>query len=224
MMSATQVRIVGLVGLGSIVVFLIAFLLDPVPPGAGTSGSQVVSHAVQYSGADRVAGFMFALSGAGLVVLVAGLRHWFLDISPAPKWVGTAMLAGAILAAAMLNYVSVLFFTLGSHTQINSDTASVVNDELNYALVFSAFGLLVLLVNASAIMLSTYGPLQLLGRFSAVIAVLQIPFLLTAFFTSGPLQAGSVVSIICFGAAGLWVFLVSVTLLWFARLAAAASR
>jgi hypothetical protein len=223
-MSATQVRIVGLVGLGSIVAFLVAFLLDPLPPGAGTPGAQVVSHALQYSGADRAAGFMFALSGAGLVVLVAGLRQWFLDISPAPKWVGTAMLAGAILAAAMLTYVAVLFFTLGSHTQINADTASVINDELNYAIAFSGFGVLVLLVCATAIMLSTYGPLQLLGRFSAVIAALQVPFILTAFFTSGPLQAGSIVSIICFGAGGLWVLLVSVTLLWFARLAAAASR
>jgi hypothetical protein len=223
-MSATQVRIVGLVGLGATLCFVIAFLLDPVPPGAGASSATVLSHALQYSGNDRAAGFLFGLSGAGLVVVISGLRHWFLDISAAPRWLGTAMLSGAILAGAMLVSASALFFTLGAHPLMAADTASVLNDLVNYGFVFAGFGVLVTIVSATSIMLATYGPLQLLGRFGVGVIVLQIPYLLTAFFTSGPLQAGGIVSIIGFGAAGLWVFMVSVTLLWFARLAAAASR
>src|SRR5207249_11334237 len=93
--SAKEVRFLGLIGLGTVAVFLVAFLVDPVPPGAGTAGAAAIKHASDFSAADRPAAFFFGLSGAGLLVLVAGLRQWLADISTAPRWWGTAMLSGA---------------------------------------------------------------------------------------------------------------------------------
>ena len=221
-MPASQIRVVGWIGLATVICFVAGFAVDPLPPGAGSTAAQYASHAVQFSAADRAAGFLFALSATGLVVLIAGLRQWLLDISPAPRWWGTAMLAGAILAAMMLLIGAVGFFATGAHPPANNDTAAFLGDELNYTFIFAGFGALVLLVFASASLLVMFGPLQLLGRVGVVIAALQVPYLLTAFFTSGPLQAGSIISIIGFGAAGVFVLLLSVTLLVFARLMAAA--
>ena len=222
-MSAKEVKFIGLIGLGTVAVFLAAFLVDPVPPGAGTAGTAVIDHASGFAAADRTAAFFFALSGAGLLVLVAGLRQWLADISTAPRWWGTAMLAGAILAAAMLASTSVLWFTLASNAELDAGVASVLGDAANYGFVFTGFGVIVLLGSASAIMMSMYGPLVYLGRFGFVVTLLQVPYLLTAFFTSGPMQAGSVVTIIGFLATGVWVSAVSITLLMFARLMAAAA-
>ena len=68
-MSAKEVRFVGLVGLGAVAVFLVAFLVDPTPPAAGASSNDVLRHLATSSGSDRTAAFLFALSGAGLLVL-----------------------------------------------------------------------------------------------------------------------------------------------------------
>jgi hypothetical protein len=232
-MSATQIRIVGWIGVGAVLSFVVAFLLDPTPPGAGASPGQVFVHVAASGGVDRAAAFLFALSAAGLVVLIAGLRQWFTEISSAPHWLGAAMLAGSVVTATMLIATSALWFTLSSQridpgggigNAVDAAPWPIFSDAVNYGFVFAGFGAAVVVVCGAAIMLATYGPLQILGRIGAVVAILQIPYLLTAFFTSGPLQAGAIVSIIGFAAVGVWVFLVSVTLLWFARLAAAAAR
>ena len=234
-MSAKEVRFVGLVGLGAVAVFLVAFLVDPTPPTAGASSNDVLRHIATKSGSDRTAAFLFALSGAGLLVLTAGLRQWLSDISPAPRWWGTAMMAGAILTGGMLVMVSALWFTLASHdfsggftgyvaADQPSAVATTLSDAINYGFVFAGFGLLVLIGSATAIMLATYGPLQQLGWVGFAVTLLQVPYLLTSFYTSGPMQAGGVITIIGFLGTGLWVTLVSITLLWFARLAAAAAR
>jgi len=208
--------------------------VDPTPPTAGASSNDVLRHLATSSGSDRTAAFLFALSGAGLLVLTAGLRQWLSDISPAPRWWGTAMMAGAILAGGMLVMVSALWFTLASHdfgvftgsvaAAPSTAVATTLSDAINYGFVFAGFGLLVLIGSATAIMLATYGPLQQLGWVGFAATLLQVPYLLTAFYTSGPMQAGGVITIIGFLGTGLWVTLVSITLLWFARLAAAAAR
>jgi hypothetical protein len=222
-MSAREIRFIGLIGLATVAVFVVAFAVDPTPPGAGASASDVLNHGSSFSSADRTAAFLFALSGSGLLVLISGLRQWLRDISTAPRWWGTAMLAGGIVTSTMLATTSVLWFTLASHAPLSAEMATFLSDAVNYGFVFAGFGTLVLMGSATAILLTMFGPLVYLGRFGFVATLLQVPYLLTAFFTSGPMQAGSVVSIICFSATGVWVALVSITLLMFARLAAAAA-
>jgi len=222
-MSVRQLRVVGVTGLLAALCFLVGFLVDPTPPVAGAPASQVLAHA-SASAADRTAAFMFALSGALLIPFAAGVRAWFADISNAPRWWGSVLLAAAIATGTLLIAASTLFFTLASHPVQNSELATLLSDLINYAFIFVGFGSLLVVFALTALMLATGGPLALLGRIGVPVTLLQVVFLVTALFTSGPLVAGGVVTIVCFSAAGLFVTLTAIAMLWFARLMALASH
>lgn len=223
-MSVGQLRAVGWIGIAAALSFTIAFLLDPLPPTAGSSAGAVLGHLATTSANDRAAAFLFALSGAGLVAFVSGVRAWFETISSAPRWWGTAMFGGSILAAASLVVTSALFFLLSSHAPANGEVAAYLNDAINYGFVFAGFGVLVTVGFLAALMVMTGGPLALLGRIGVAVTMVQVLFLATAFFASGPLVAGGVATIIGFSFTGIYVTLTAVAVLWFAHLMAAASR
>jgi hypothetical protein len=134
------------------------------------------------------------------------------------------MFGGSILAAASLVVTSALVFLLASHSPANGEIAAWLNDGINYGFVFAGFGVLITVGFLSALMVTTGGPLGLLGRIGVAVTMAQVPYLATAFFVSGPLAAGGVVSILGFSATGLFVTLTSISVLWFARLMDAAAR
>jgi len=223
-MNVTQLRVVGTIGLAATLAFFVAFLLDPLPPTAGASASSVLDHLATSGAADRAASFLFALSAGGLVVFIAGVRAWFETISSAPRWWGSAMFGGAILAGSSLVVTSALFFLLASHTPAQGEVGAYLNDSINYGFVFAGFGVLVTVGFLTALMLGTGGPLALLGRLGVVVTLVQVLYLATAFFSSGPLVAGGAATIVGFGLTGLFVTLTAVSVLLFARLMAAAAR
>jgi hypothetical protein len=207
-------RLVGIAGLLAALCFLVAFLLDPTPPAAGASGTEVLAHAAQYQNSDRAAAFLFGLSGAVLIVFLSGLRQHLSSTHERSSWAPTAMIAGGVIAAVMLMSTSALFFTLASQgTSIAPGLAVVVSDAVNYGFVFAGFGVIVFVPSAASLMLHRQGAWRWLGRLGFVVGVLQIPYLDTAFFTSGVMRAGGVVTILGFAAVGVWIVAVSVVLL-----------
>jgi len=222
-MSNNYVRLSGLIGISAVVCFFMGFIVDPTPPPAGASASTVLDHAVRYATNDRVAAFVFALGAAASLAFVAGLRQW-LDMFGAERWLTTSMLTGAVTSASVIIATSVVWFTLASDAAIVATVATTLSDVVNYGFVFAGFGILLLVACASACMLSIGGPFLYLGRFGAVVSALLVAYVLTAFFTSGPFGAGQAVTIIGFSVAALWILFASLSMLWFARLAAAAAR
>src|SRR5437879_7431119 len=206
-------QVAGLLGVVAGACFIAAFVLDPTPPVAGARGAEVLSHGVAFSGADRAAAFLFAASGALLIAFLSGLRELLRSASPGPSWVGTAMLAGGIEVGTLLASTSVLFFTVASRTDEGVAQARLLSDLSNYGFVFVGFGVMLMVVAAIPLMIRARGALRVLGELGIVVALLLIPYLVTAFFTSGAFVAAGVVTIISFSAAGAWVGLTSLALL-----------
>jgi hypothetical protein len=207
-------RLVGVAGLLAALCFLVAFLLDPTPPGAGASGSEVLAHVAQYQNSDRAAAFLFGLSAALLITFLSGLRAHMSEADERSSWAPTAMIAGGVVAAVMLISTSAFFFTLASQgTSIAPGLAAVLSDAINYGFVFTGFGVIVFVPSAATLMLHRQGAWRWLGRLGFVVAVLQIPYLDTAFFTSGAMRAGGIVTIVGFAAVGVWIVAVSAVLL-----------
>ena len=207
-------QVAGLLGVVAGACFIAAFVLDPTPPVAGARGADVLSHGVAFSGANRAAAFLFAASGALLIAFLSGLRELLRSASPGPSWVGTAMLAGGIEVGTLLASTSVLFFTVASRTDVEGVAqARLLSDLSNYGFVFVGFGVMLMVVAAIPLMIRARGALRVLGELGIVVALLLIPYLVTAFFTSGAFVAGGVVTIIGFSAAGAWVGLTSLALL-----------
>jgi hypothetical protein len=223
-MTVTQLRAVGAFGLLAVASFVVGFLLDPFPPTAGASATTVLNHAAGSSGVDRTAAFLLALSATALVAFIAGVRTWLETISSAPRWWGAAMFGGAILTAASLLVNAGLFFLLASHAPPNAEIAVYLSDGVNYGLVFAGFGVILTVGFLAALMVTTGGPMALLGRIGVAVAMLQVLFLATAFFSGGPLVAGGGVTILGFGFAALFITLTAVSVLWFARLMRAAGQ
>ena len=223
-MSSQQMRVVGWIGLAAVVAFVAAFVLDPTPPTAGASGAAVLAHTASSSGVDRAAAFLFGLAAAGLVVFIAGVRHWFVTISLAPSWWGTSLLAGAVLAGSTLVVGSALLFTLVSVPPASLDLARFLNDAINDLFIFAGFGMLVTVGSLTALALATGGPLKMLGQLGVVVTVLQVPYLVTAFFSSGALVAGGAVSIVGFSAVGIFILVTAASMLVFARMMDAAAK
>jgi hypothetical protein len=218
-----QLWTVGAAGLVAALFFFVGFIVDPTPPTAGQTAASILQHA-GFSAADRAAAVSFGLSAAALLVFVTGLRAWFGAISGAPAWWRTVLLSGGIATASLLLVASTLFFTLASRPVTDPQLVTLTTDWANYAFVFAGFPVLITVGALTALMLATGGPLALLGRLGVAVTTLQLLFLATLFFTSGPLVTGGVVSIIGFGAAALFFTLTAVAVLWFARLMAAAAR
>jgi hypothetical protein len=223
-MSQRQAHLIGLVGVVAGALFLAAFLLDPTPPTAGATAADVLEHGRSFATQDRIAAFLFAGSGSLLIVFLTGLRQLVHAVSRSPRWLATAMLAGGVETATLLTSASLLFFTLASRAGVSGPAeASLFVDMTNYAFVFAGFGAAVVVLMGSLAMLGTSGALNALGRLGLLVAVLQIPYLATGFFTSGTFVAGGLVSIICFSAVGLWIALSSIALLVLERHALAGS-
>ena len=223
-MSAQQMRVVGLIGLGAVAAFIAAFVLDPTPPTAGATGAAVLAHTASSSGVDRAAAFCFGIAAAGLVVFIAGVRHWFATISLAPSWWGASLVAGAVLAGSTLVVASGLLFTLVSVPPASLDLARFLNDAINDMFIFAGFGVLVTAASLTALALATGGPLKMLGQLGIVVTLLQIPYLATAFFSSGALVAGGAVSIVGFSAVGIFILVTAASVLFFARMMDAAAK
>ena len=200
--------------MGAVVCTIVAFVADPTPPVAGAAPASVVSHIHRFATSDRLAGFFFAAAGALLVAFAAGLAHALRHASAGAKWLGTALLAGGIQGGTMITATSVLFFTLGARAAtLDATSASVLSDLANYGFAFAGFGVLVFVAAAAALMLRARGALRVLGELGVAVCVLLIVYVICAFITSGPFTAGGVVSIVCFGAAGLWVAFIALALL-----------
>ena len=213
-MTHSQMRVVGLAGLVAVACFIVAFVADPTPPVAGADPSSVVAHIHSFATADRIAGFFFAASGALLAAFAAGLGHALRRVSTAADWLGASLLAGGVQGGTMITATSVVFFTLGAGgATMDAHTAGVLSDLANYGFAFAGFGVLVLIASAAALMLRAHGALRVLGELGAAVCVLLVLYVACAFVTSGPFTAGGVVSIICFGAAAVWVAFTALALL-----------
>src|SRR5205807_6018463 len=135
-MTPPQLRVVGATGVLATLCFVVGFVLDPTPPTAGSSATAVLAHEA-FAAQDRAAAMMFALSGALLIPFAAGLRSWFGDISSAPRWWGTVLLAAGVATGTLLIGASALFFTVASHPISDPELATLVTDGVNYAFVFA---------------------------------------------------------------------------------------
>ncbi|MFN2582187.1 MAG: hypothetical protein ABR498_05540 [Candidatus Dormibacteria bacterium] len=213
-MNTVQLRAAGVIGVAAAICFVIAFLVDPTPPTAGADPAAVVAHIKAFTVNDRIAGFLFAGSGALLVAFAAGLREVLFAHATRAGWLATAMLAGAIHAGTMLTIISVIFFTLGAAaTSFDQQSAGVLSNIANYGFIFAGFGTLVFIAFGTALMLSARGALRVLGEIGLIASAAMLVYLSTAFFTTGPFTAGGVVSITCFSIASLWVTLTALALL-----------
>ena len=207
-------RAAGAAGMAAVACFMVAFIADPTPPVAGADPALILKHLNAFATADRLAGFFFGASGALLVAFAAGLSHALRRASRGAEWLGSALLAGGVQGGTMLTATSVLFFTLGARANtLTGATASVLSDLANYGFAFAGFGVLVFVAAATALMLRAHGALRILGELGVVVCVLLVVYVVCAFVTSGPFTAGAVVSIICFGAAALWVAFTALALL-----------
>ena len=181
-MSRRQTQVAGLLGVVAGACFVAGFVLDPTPPVAGARGADVVTHSLAFSGADRAAAFLFAASGALLIAFLAGLRELLRSASTGPSWAGTAMLAGGIEVGTLLAAMSVLFFTVASRAAVQDVAqASLLSDLANYGFVFVGFGVMLMVVAAILLMLHSGGALRVLGVLGIAVALLLIPYFVTAF-------------------------------------------
>lgn len=213
-MTPSSMRAAGAIGLAAVVCFTVGFVADPTPPVAGADPAFILKHLHAFATADRLAGFFFGASGALFVAFAAGLAHALRRSSRGPEWLGTALLAGGIQGGTMITAASVLFFTIGARAaNLSGPTASVLVDVTNYAFAFAGFGVLVFVAAATALMLRAQGALRILGELGVVVCVLLVVYVICAFVTSGPFTAGDIVSIICFGAATVWVAFTALALL-----------
>ena len=212
-MTPSHARPAGLLGVTAVLLFVIAFAADPTPPVAGAAGADVVRHALQFSAADRLAGFTFAAGGVLLGAFAAALRP-ALRATLRDEWVATAMLAGAVAGGTLITATAVLFFAIGSRgATLDPQLAGLLSDVANYGFVFAGFGVLVFVACAVTLMLRARGAMRVLGELGIGACALLVLYLCTAFFSSGPVAAGAVVSIIAFAGATVWFALVALALL-----------
>ena len=91
--------------------------------------------------------------------------------------------------------------------------ALTLSDIINYGYIFTGFGSVAFVAVASVAMIRTGEVSRMLGQLGLIVAVIQVAYLLTAFFNSGLMVGGGIITIAGFALLGLWLLAVSIAMI-----------
>ena len=91
--------------------------------------------------------------------------------------------------------------------------ALTLSDIINYGYIFTGFGSVAFVAAASVAMIRTGEVSRILGQLGLIVAVIQVAYLLTAFFNSGLMVGGGIITIAGFALLGLWLLAVSIAMI-----------
>ena len=91
--------------------------------------------------------------------------------------------------------------------------ALTLSDIINYGYIFTGFGSVAFVAVASVAMIRTGEVSGMLGQLGLIVAVIQVAYLLTAFFNSGLMVGGGIITIAGFALLGLWLLAVSIAMI-----------
>ena len=208
----------GIAGVIGWILFAVAFALAPTPPTLGASSAEIMHYSTEHHTAMLVAAFVFGATAPFLMVwagaLAARLRH----AEGEDAWLYLIFLGSAAVAASVSTITSFVWMTAsGRGWRAGEAIAQTLMDGVNYGYIFTGFGSVAFVAAASAVMIRTGYLARGLGQAGIVVALLQVLYLFTAFFTDGLMVGGGPVTIIGFIALGLWLLGVSIMMIVRAR-------
>jgi hypothetical protein len=129
-------------------------------------------------------------------------------------WLYLAFLAGVAVTLAVDVCASLIWMALsGRGWTLGEATAQTLSDIANYGYIFTGFGSIAFVGTASVVMIRTGEIARNLGQLGIVVAVIQIVYLLTAFFIDGIMVGGGIITIVGFTVLGLWLLAVSIAMI-----------
>jgi len=204
----------GIAGIVGWILFFIAFALAPTPPTLGAAGSEILRYSTEHHGAMLLAAFLFGTTAPFLMTWAAALAARLRDAEGDGAWLYLVFLANGIIASAVSTAASFLWMALASRGwNAGEPMAQTLMDIVNYGYIFVGFGSVAFVPAASVVMIRTGEVSAVLGQIGLAVTVLQILYLLTAFFTDGLMAGGGLVTIVGFTTLGLWLLAVSVTMI-----------
>lgn len=208
----------GLAGVLGWLLFFVAVAVDPTPPTLGASAADVLDHVAGHRRAMLAAAFLFGCGSSLFMVWGAALAKLMRDREGDGGWLWLVVL-GANCACWALNLVaSFLLLAMASRGfRAGGTLAELQIDLFNYAAIFTGFGSAVLVPAASLVMARTGLLSKRLGQIGFAVTALQLLFVLTAWFSSGPMTGGGPVTIAGFTTLGLWLLATSIAMLVAAR-------
>ena len=125
-----------------------------------------------------------------------------------------ALLAGVAVTLAVDVAASFIWMALSGRGWTSGDAiALTLSDIINYGYIFTGFGSVAFVAVASVAMIRTGEVSGMLGQLGLIVAVIQVAYLLTAFFNSGLMVGGGIITIAGFALLGLWLLAVSIAMI-----------
>jgi hypothetical protein len=200
----------GIAGIVGWVILLVAFILAPTPPTLGASASDIIRYLSEHHNATLVSAFLFATTAIPFALWAGALAARLREAEGEAAWLYLTFLSGAIVTLAMDVCASFMFMALsGRGWALGDASAQTLSDIVNYAYIFTGFGSTVFVTAASAVMIRTGVIARFLGQLGLAVAVTQVIYLITAFFSDGIMVGGGPITIAGFTILGLWLLAVS---------------
>lgn len=125
-----------------------------------------------------------------------------------------ALLVGVAVTLAVDVAASFIWMALSGRGWTSGDAiALTLSDIINYGYIFTGFGSVAFVAVASVAMIRTGEVSGMLGQLGLIVAVIQVAYLLTAFFNSGLMVGGGIITIAGFALLGLWLLAVSIAMI-----------
>jgi hypothetical protein len=204
----------GIAGIIGWAVFAVAFALAPTPPTLGASAAEIARYYGEHHTATLIAAFLFG-TGAPLFAVWAGALAARLRAAEGEAaWLYLTFITGTAVTLAVDVCAAFMFMALsGRGWSLGDAIAQALSDIANYGFIFAGFGSVVLVAAASVVMIRTTEISRILGQLGLVVAVAQVVYLFTAFFTDGVMVGGGVITVAGFILLGLWLLAVSVAMI-----------
>jgi hypothetical protein len=204
----------GIAGVVGWVVLLVAFMLAPTPPTLGASASEITKYLSEHHSAALVSGFLFATAAVPFTLWAGALAAKLREAEGEAAWLYLTFLSGVIVTLAVNVCASFVFMALSGRGWALSDaSAQTLSDIVNYAYIFTGFGSVVLVAAASTVMIRNGVIARSLGQLGLIVAVIQVIYLITAFFSHGIMVGGGPITIAGFTILGLWLLAVSIVMI-----------
>lgn len=125
-----------------------------------------------------------------------------------------ALLVGVAVTLAVDVAASFIWMALSDRGWTSADAiALTLSDIINYGYIFTGFGSVAFVAVASVAMIRTGEVSRMLGQLGLIVAVIQVAYLLTAFFNRGLMVGGGIITIAGFALLGLWLLAVSIAMI-----------
>ena len=204
----------GIAGIISWAVFLVAFVLAPTPPTLGASATEIIGYYKEHHDGTLISAFLFAMTAPFFTMWAGVLAARLRDAEGAGAWMYLALLAGVAVTLAVDVAASFIWMALSGRGWTSGDAiALTLSDIINYGYIFTGFGSVAFVAAASVAMIRTGEVSRILGQLGLIVAVIQVAYLLTAFFNSGLMVGGGIITIAGFALLGLWLLAVSIAMI-----------